>query len=374
MKEIRMSEDFVKVADTRDILPSHMKEVQVDGENICVANIDGKYYAIGSICTHEGGPLADGTLESFEVECPWHGSKFDVRTGEVTSPPASEPEPTYQIKVDGNNVLIKKRDKSKPSQLELTLIKKDKVEGTDVMSFKFSNQNDQVQDKPLIDYTAGQFAFFDIGEVYNDPKGPIRHFTISSSPTENFIMFSTRIRDSPYKKRLSTLERGAKVKVRGPEGKFVLHEDYSKPAVFLSGGIGVTPFRTMIKYATDKQLPVKIIMFDSNRNQDNILFKKEFDDWASINKNLKIIYTISEKDQHNQSSSSSLSRASYWKGEYGRIDKAMILKHIEDNNILNNSIFYICGPPGMLKAMQTLLQEELEIPKERIKIEEFTGY
>jgi len=374
MKEIRMSEDFVKVADTRDILPSHMKEVQVDGENICVANIDGKYYAIGSICTHEGGPLADGTLESFEVECPWHGSKFDVRTGEVTSPPASEPEPTYQIKVDGNNVLIKKRDKSKPSQLELTLIKKDKVEGTDVMSFKFSNQNDQVQDKPLIDYTAGQFAFFDIGEVYNDPKGPIRHFTISSSPTENFIMFSTRIRDSPYKKRLSTLERGAKVKVRGPEGKFVLHEDYSKPAVFLSGGIGVTPFRTMIKYATDKQLPVKIIMFDSNRNQDNILFKKEFDDWASINKNLKIIYTISEKDQHDQSSSSSLSRASYWKGEYGRIDKAMILKHIEDNNILNNSIFYICGPPGMLKAMQTLLQEELEIPKERIKIEEFTGY
>jgi glycine betaine catabolism B len=374
MKEIRMSEDFVKVADTKDILPSHMKEVQVDGENICVANIDGKYYAIGSICTHEGGPLADGTLESFEVECPWHGSKFDVRTGEVTSPPASEPEPTYQIKVDGNNVLIKKRDKSKPSQLELTLIKKDKVEGTDVMSFKFSNQNDQVQDKPLIDYTAGQFAFFDIGEVYNDPKGPIRHFTISSSPTENFIMFSTRIRDSPYKKRLSTLERGAKVKVRGPEGKFVLHEDYSKPAVFLSGGIGVTPFRTMIKYATDKQLPVKIIMFDSNRNQDNILFKKEFDDWASINKNLKIIYTISEKDQHDQSSSSSLSRASYWKGEYGRIDKAMILKHIEDNNILNNSIFYICGPPGMLKAMQILLQEELEIPKERIKIEEFTGY
>ena len=372
MKEIRMSEDFVKVADTKDILPSHMKEVQVDGENICVANIDGKYYAIGSICTHEGGPLADGTLESFEVECPWHGSKFDVRTGEVTSPPASEPEPTYQIKVDGNNVLIKKRDKSKPSQLELTLIKKDKVEGTDVMSFKFSNQNDQVQDKPLIDYTAGQFAFFDIGEVYNDPKGPIRHFTISSSPTENFIMFSTRIRDSPYKKRLSTLERGAKVKVRGPEGKFVLHEDYSKPAVFLSGGIGVTPFRTMIKYATDKQLPVKIIMFDSNRNQDNILFKKEFDDWASINKNLKIIYAISEEDQHDQSSS--LSRASYWKGVYGRIDKAMILKHIEDNNILNNSIFYICGPPGMLKAMQTLLQEELEIPKERIKIEEFTGY
>ncbi|HEY6883672.1 MAG TPA: FAD-dependent oxidoreductase, partial [Nitrososphaeraceae archaeon] len=206
--------------------------------------------------------------------------------------------------------------------------------------------------------------------VYNDPKGPIRHFTISSSPTENFIMFSTRIRDSPYKKRLSTLEEGAKVKVRGPEGQFVLHQDYSKSAVFLSGGIGVTPFRSMIKYATEKQLPLKILMFDSNRDRDNILFKKEFDDWASINKNLKIIYTISEEDQHHQSPSTVRTD---WKGEYGRIDKAMILKYMEVD-VLNNSIFYICGPPGMLKAMQSLLQEELKIPKERIKVEEFTGY
>jgi len=374
-----LSEDFVKVADTKDIQPSHMKEVQANGENICVVNIEGKYYAIGSICTHEGGPLADGTLEGYEVECPWHGSKFDVRTGEVTSPPASEPEPAYEVKVDGNSILVKKQGKSKSSspQLELTLLEKDKVEGTDVTSFKFSKQSDQGQDKtPLLDYTAGQFAFFDIGGVYNDPKGPIRHFTISSSPTENFIMFSTRIRDSPYKKRLSNLEEGAKVKVRGPEGQFVLHQDYSKSAVFLSGGIGVTPFRTMIKYATDKQLPVKIAMFDSNRNVSNILFKKEFDDWANMNENLKIIYTVSEEEedrQHEQSSSSSIAKKNDWKGEYGRIDKAMILKYL-DTNELNNSIFYICGPPSMLKAMQNLLQEGLKIPKERIKVEEFTGY
>jgi glycine betaine catabolism B len=377
------SEDFVKVADTKDIQPSQMKEVEVDGENICVANVEGKYYAIGSICTHEGGPLADGMLEGYEVECPWHGSKFDVRTGEVTNPPANEPEPSYELNVDGNNILIKRGEsKSKSSpQFELTLLEKDKVEGTDVTSFKFSKQNDHQgrEDKPLLllpppllDYIAGQFAFFDIGGVYNDPKGPIRHFTISSSPTENFIMFSTRIRDTPYKKRLSTLEEGAKVKVRGPEGQFVLHQDYSKPAVFLSGGIGVTPFRTMIKYATDKQLPVKIVMFDSNRNRNNILFKKEFDDWANINKNLKIIYTISDdKDRHEQSSSSTANND--WRGEYGRIDKAMILKYL-DTNELNNSIFYICGPPSMLKAMQALLQDDLEIPKERIKVEEFTGY
>jgi len=379
MKMIILSEeDFVKVSETMDIPPSHMIEIQVDGEKICLVNVEGKFYAIGSICTHEGGPLADGTLEGYEIECPWHGSKFDVRTGEVKNPPASEPEPRYDVKVDGTNLLIKKQGKSKPPQIELTLMEKDKVNGTDVVSFKFSKDNDDQINNKTLNYNAGQFAFFDIGQVYNDPKGPIRHFTISSSPTENFIMLTTRIRDSPYKKRLSTLEKGAKVSFRGPEGQFVLHQDYSKYTVFISGGIGVTPFRSMIKYATDMQLPLPIIMFDSNRDRNNILFKKEFDDWASINKNLKIIYTISEKEeeeeeqqQHNEQSP--LSTANDWKGEYGRIDKAMILKYV-DTNVLNNSIFYICGPPNMLKAMQTLLQEDLEIPKERIKVEEFTGY
>ena len=121
-----------------------MKEVQVDGESICIVNIDGNYYAIGSICTHEGGPLADGTINGFEVECPWHNSKFDVRTGEVTSPPANEPEPVYEVKIEGNSVLIKLQGKSTlSSQSELKLLEKIKVEGTDVMSFKFSKQDNQ---------------------------------------------------------------------------------------------------------------------------------------------------------------------------------------------------------------------------------------
>ncbi len=210
-----LSEDFVKVADTNEMVSSQMKEVELDGQKIIIVNIEGKYYAIGSICTHEGGPLADGTLSGYEVECPWHGSKFDVRTGEVTKSPASEPEPRYEIKVDGNQILIKKQDKSKyssTSEFELTLLEKFRVDGTDVMSFKFSKQNEQGQEggggekegelhKTSVNYKAGQFAFFDIGGVYNDSKGPIRHFTVSSSPTENFIMISTRIRDSPYKKK-----------------------------------------------------------------------------------------------------------------------------------------------------------------------------
>lgn len=185
-------------------------------------------------------------------------------------------------------------------------------------------------------------------------------------------MITTRIRDTPYKKRLSSLQEGTRVRVRGPQGKFVLHEDHSKPAIFLSGGIGVTPFRSMIKYATDNQLPIRIVMFDSNRNVENTLFKKEFDEWVNINKNLKIIYTITEEEGEGSQISSSAT-AEEWKGERGRINKAMLTRYLS-NEDLDNSIYYTCGPPGMIKAMQSLLADDLQIPKDRIKVEEFTGY
>jgi nitrite reductase/ring-hydroxylating ferredoxin subunit len=104
-----LNNDFVKVAETKDVQPSSMLEVDLEGEgSVCIANIDGKYYAIGNVCTHESGPLADGSLEGYEVECPWHGSKFDVRSGKVTNPPANEPEPTYDVKVEGDSILIRK--------------------------------------------------------------------------------------------------------------------------------------------------------------------------------------------------------------------------------------------------------------------------
>lgn len=151
------------------------------------------------------------------------------------------------------------------------------------------------------------------------------------------------------------------MKVTAPMGKFVLPDDYSKSVVFLSGGIGVTTFRSMIKYATDKHLPVHLAVFDSNRNEQNILYKKEFDEWASTNQNLKIVYTITDGAEDD------------WKGERGFINKAMLSKYLSKTE-LDNSLFYICGPPTMLNAMKKLLQDDLQVPKDRIKVEEFIGY
>lgn len=105
---LELSTDFVKVAETTDIQPSNMRAVDLEGERVCIANVEGSYYAIGNVCTHLGGPLNEGTLEGYDVECPWHGSKFDVRTGEVTKPPAQKAVSAYDVKVEGNNILIRK--------------------------------------------------------------------------------------------------------------------------------------------------------------------------------------------------------------------------------------------------------------------------
>ncbi|MFY9870514.1 MAG: non-heme iron oxygenase ferredoxin subunit [Candidatus Nitrosopolaris sp.] len=104
----KINGDFIKVAETRDIQSTKMKAVKVAGEKICVANVKGICYAIGNTCTHEGGPLNEGTLEGYEVECPWHGSKFDIRTGKVTRHPANKPVATYEVKVEGNDILVRK--------------------------------------------------------------------------------------------------------------------------------------------------------------------------------------------------------------------------------------------------------------------------
>jgi glycine betaine catabolism B len=253
---------------------------------------------------------------------------------------------------------------ARPQKMQLKLLEKESHTGTDVVSFKFArrsedNNQNQKDHHYYLNYKAGQYAIVDL-ETKEDPEGPWRSFTIASSPTEAFILISTRIRDTPFKKKLSSLDIGTSVNMTAPLGKFVLHEDYSKTAVFLSGGIGVTPFRSMIKYATDKQLPIKIIMFDSNRDEDNILYKMQFDECTNLNANLKIFYSLDASDND-------------WEGERGYINQAMVTKYLSANE-LDDSIFYICGPPDMLKTMQKLLQDDLHIPKQRIKIEAFTGY
>jgi ferredoxin-NADP reductase len=291
--------------------------------------------------------------------------KLDEVTGDIMV--SLQPKPTSEESTvqqgrndseDSNSAQKKYYDEEerKANKISLKLLSKQSLRETDIMTFRLSRVG--------INYTAGQYAFFKLDGVSGDPKGPIRHFSIASSPTEQDLLISTRIRDSPYKQKLASIEVGTNISVWGPEGEFILHDDHSKPAIFMSGGIGVTPFRSMIKSATDKKLPLKITMFDSNKSPQSILYKDEFDSWATQNQNLKIIYTVTEEEKEAPSG---------WNGERGRINRSMLEKHVSKNEI-NNAIFYICGPPGMLKAMQELLQKDLQIPKDRLRAEAFTGY
>jgi 3-phenylpropionate/trans-cinnamate dioxygenase ferredoxin component len=99
--------DFQKVALTSEIPKGGMKKIMLGSQQVLLANVNGKFYAIGNVCTHMGGPLDKGKLAGNEVECPWHGSHFDVTTGQVKRGPAGRPEPVYETKVEGNEVQIR---------------------------------------------------------------------------------------------------------------------------------------------------------------------------------------------------------------------------------------------------------------------------
>ena len=101
-------EEFVKVAETAEVPSGKMKMVTVDGKEILIAKVEGKYYAMGNKCTHRGGDLFKGSLFGKVVKCPRHGAKFDVTTGEVAAGPAKKSESTFEAKVEGKNIMLKR--------------------------------------------------------------------------------------------------------------------------------------------------------------------------------------------------------------------------------------------------------------------------
>ena len=100
--------DFVRVASVNDVPTGEMLVVEVEGDEIALANVDGQIYAIGNECTHRGGPLGEGILEDGIVECPWHQGRFDVKTGEVVDAPPANPVGSYQVQVEGDDIKVAK--------------------------------------------------------------------------------------------------------------------------------------------------------------------------------------------------------------------------------------------------------------------------
>ena len=204
-------------------------------------------------------------------------------------------------------------------------------------------------------HEAGQNAMFTlIDPPQNDAAGPTRPFTIASAPHEPELMIATRMRDSAFKRTLRAAPIGTELEIEGPAGVMVLHEDASRPAVFLAGGIGITPFLAMARDAAKRKLPHEIVLFYSNRRPEHAAFLEELE--RRQGPKFRLVATMTE--------------APGWKGERRFISRELLAEHLPD---LRAPVYYFAGPPGMTMAMQGMLTE-LGVPEDDMRSEEFYGY
>jgi glycine betaine catabolism B len=217
---------------------------------------------------------------------------------------------------------------------------------SDIMSIRF--------EKPQgFRHLAGQYIFITLGD---GPEKVTKHFTISSSPTEDFLEITKRLTGHPFANALASLVPGDKVSMMGPYGDFTFQGEYDKVGM-LSGGIGITPLRSMIKYSIDKKLNANIILIYSNSLESDIAFKDELKTIQGDNLNVKVIETITKPGPD-------------WKGVSGRINAEVIKKFIPD---YLERTFYTSGPQKMVDSMVSLMRE-LGVPEKQIKQEYFPGY
>lgn len=210
-------------------------------------------------------------------------------------------------------------------------------------------------------YKAGQFADYTLVDPSEtDPEGNIRGFSLASAPYENDLMSATRMRDTAFKRVLKTMEIGAGLVIDAPYGSFTLHNNTKIPAVFLTGGIGVTPVRSIVLQAAHDNLTHAIFLFDSNRRPEDAAFLGDLMEAQEKNPNFTFVGTMTEMENSGQD----------WDAETGLITKEMLSKYISD---LTAPIYYLCGPAAMVTAMRKILNEA-GVDDDNIRTEEFSGY
>jgi ferredoxin-NADP reductase len=215
-----------------------------------------------------------------------------------------------------------------------------------VKSFRFEKPDG-------FEYEAGQFMYVTI-ETFGGRM--MKHFTISSSPSESYLEFTKKLTESDFSKSLVAVKAGDWVGVDGPYGSFTLEPDQSKIAM-LCGGIGITAFRSMIKYWFDYDLDNDIVLLYSCSTFDEIIFREELDEMARKRDGLRVFYTLTREED-------------WWEGERGRIDGEKMRRIIPN---YKEVFYYICGPQAMVEDVTATLKS-VGAPDNRIKKELFSGY
>ena len=193
--------------------------------------------------------------------------------------------------------------------------------------------------------------------IKSGEKEMIHPFSLSSSPSEmNHIEFTKRLTESEYSKTLKAAKPGDWALIDAPYGTFTFQGEHPK-IVLLAGGVGITPFRSICRYCTDKQVNSNIILLYGNRSENEIAFRTEFEEMQRQNSNLRVILTLNEASSH-------------WKGLVGFINADLIKNQVPD---YKERIYYACGPPGMVKAMETAVAS-LGLPLSHLKLEVLAGH
>ncbi len=208
------------------------------------------------------------------------------------------------------------------------------------------------------DFKPGQFFFVTI-KIEREERA--KHFSFSNSPTEKgYIEFTKRITESPFSKALDIIKPGDWARIKMPLGSFTFEGEHGKIA-FLSGGIGITPIRSMCRFAADTGIPSDMVLLYSSRDEGDIIFRRDFDKIEKRNKNFRAIYTLTSPG----------TKQGMWTGRVGPIDDKMIKEEIPD---YEERVFYISGPPKMVEAMADILKSKMKLAGDKIKTENFTGY
>jgi ferredoxin-NADP reductase len=210
-------------------------------------------------------------------------------------------------------------------------------------------------------FKAGQFidmTLLDPAET--DSEGNTRGFSIASGPHEETLMVATRMRDTAFKRVLKNMPIGTAVKIEGPSGDLTLPNNSKRAVVLLAGGIGITPFRSMLVRAAKEKLPHRIFLFYSNRRPEDAPFLEELQILERENPNYKLIASMTEMEKSQQP----------WNGETGLINQEMLGRHLKS---AETPIYFIAGPPAMVKGLHAMLNKA-GVDDDDIRSEEFAGY
>jgi ferredoxin-NADP reductase len=210
-----------------------------------------------------------------------------------------------------------------------------------------------------MDFKPGQYFHVTLPSLgYEDDKGLRRHITLVTSPNEKGVLgFATRMRDSAFKRTLHELPVGSEVEVEAPKGTFGLPEDPSRPLVFVAGGIGITVFRSMLRYISEEQLPYRVTLIYSNRDRESTAFLDEMRELEQALPDFRLVLTMTQDAS--------------WEEETRKVDAEFVQDYLGDD--LNQFTFMVAGPPAMAEGVQGALVEA-GVRDENVIVERYSGY